>query len=163
MKPRLYIETTIPSYLVARQSRDLRLAADQQTTQEWWDLRRHEFDLFISEVVLEESGKGDASFVAKRMALLARIPRLSTTTEADALASYLVDERIIPPVAAPDAVHLALATTHRMDFLLTWNCKHIHNPHLERRIEAACRKFNLVSPVICTPAELMGDLGYEQE
>jgi len=73
----------------------------------------------------------------------------------DVLVARLLDEQIIPPAAAPDAVHLALVAAHRIDFLLTWNCKHLHNPHLERRIEAACRACGFECPVICTPAELL--------
>ena len=155
MNPRLYLETTIPSYLVARPSKDLRLAADQQTTQEWWETRRHEYDLFISEAVLDEAAGGDPGFAAQRMETLRGLTRLPATMAADALVARLLNERIIPAITAPDAVHLALAAAHGMDFLLTWNCTHIHNPHLERRIEAACRACGFVCPVICTPAELL--------
>ena len=132
MKPRLYLETTIPSYLVARVSRDLRLAADQESTQAWWENHRHQYDLFISEAVLEEAANGDADFVAKRLAILVGLPRLRTTSEVDVLVARFLDDGIIPPTVAADAVHLALAVAHRMDLLLTWNCKHLHNPHLER-------------------------------
>jgi hypothetical protein len=155
MKPRLYVETTIPSYLVARPSRDLRLAADQETTQEWWERRRHEYQLFISEAVLDEAAVGDPDFAAKRLAALEGLPRLRATPEVDTLVARLLNDEIIPAAAAPDAVHLALAARHRMDFLLTWNCRHIHNPRLERRIHAACRACGCLSPVICTPAELL--------
>jgi|ERR1035438_6092276 hypothetical protein len=155
MKPRLYLETTIPSYLVARSSKDLRLAADQQSTQEWWENRRHEYDLFISEAVLDEAADGDPSFADQRMKVLEGLPKLSLTPEADVLVARLLGERIIPSVAAPDAAYLALAAAHGMDFLLTWNCTHIHNPRLERRIEAACRECGFACPVICTPAELL--------
>ena len=153
--PKLYLETTIPSYLTARRSRDLRLAADQETTEEWWKTKRHEYELFVSEAVLDEAGDGDPDFAARRLALLAGLPRLSTTNDADALVARLLTSGIILGKAATDAVHLALAAAHGMDFLLTWNCKHIHNVKLERRIEAACRAFGFTCPIICTPAELM--------
>lgn len=152
--PKLYLETTIPSYLTARRSRDLRMAADQETTEEWWETKRGEYELFISETVLDEAADGDAVFAAKRLAVLAGLPRLSITGKADALVGRLLDD-IIPAKAAPDAVHLALSAAHGMDYLLTWNCKHIHNLKLERRIEAACRVFGFTCPIICTPAELM--------
>ena len=155
MNPRLYLETTIPSDLVARRSRDLRLAADHETTQEWWEVRRHAFDLFVSEAVLEEVAQGDADFAAKRLAVVTGLPQLRTSPEADVLVERLLRERVLPEVAAVDAVHLALAAVHRMDFLLTWNCRHLHNPYLERRIEAVCRGCGFPCPVICTPAELM--------
>lgn len=155
MKPHLYVETTIPSYLVARTSRNLRLAADQESTQAWWERHRRKYDLFISEAVLEEAADGDADFATKRLAVLNGLPRLRTTPEVDALVARFLAEQIIPPTVVADAVHLALAATHRMDFLLTWNCKHLHNPHLERRILAACRELGYDCPVICTPAELL--------
>ena len=155
MKPRLYLETTIPSYLVARRSRDLRLAADQETTQEWWEERRKDYELFVSEAVLEEVAHGDPNFAAKRLTLVTGLPQLRTSPEADVLVECLLRERVLPENAAADAVHLALAAVHRMDFLLTWNCKHLHNPYLERRIEASCRGCGFPCPVICTPAELL--------
>ena len=155
MKSRLYIETTIPSYLVARASRNLRLAADQESTQVWWEKHRRKYDLFISEAVLEEAADGDADFAARRLAVLEGLPRLRVTVEVGELVARFLDEQIIPPTVAADAVHLALAVAHRMDLLLTWNCKHLHNPHLERRIVAACRELGYNCPVICTPAELL--------
>jgi hypothetical protein len=155
MKPRLYIETTIPSYLVARPSPLIRIAADQQTTREWWEQRRGEYELFTSAIVLDESSVGDAAMADARFASLSGIPLLDENADAKSLSRHLLEESIIPAVAAPDAFHLAIAAVHRMDFLLTWNCKHLHNPHLERRIEAACHAHGWESPVICTPAELM--------
>jgi hypothetical protein len=155
MKPRLYIETTIPSYLVARPSKDIRLLADQQATKEWWEQRRHDFDLFISETVLAEAGRGDAQFVAARLATLRGVPVLRDSTEAAALTRQLLVDAIIPPAVADDAIHLGLAAAHGMDYLLTWNCRHINNPMLRRRIERACADCGLKCPVICSPAELM--------
>ena len=153
--PKLYLETTIPSYLTARRSRDLRLAADQETTEEWWETKRLEYELFVSEAVLDEAGDGDADFAARRLATLSGLPRLSVTREVGALVAQLLGEDIIPAKAAPDAVHLALSAAYGMDYLLTWNCKHIHNLKFERRIEAVCRTFGFICPIICTPAELM--------
>jgi len=153
--PKLYLETTIPSYLTARRSPLARIAADQQTTQDWWDFRRQEYQMFVSEAVLDEAGDGASDFAAQRLTMLAGLPRLQTTPEADALVERLLRSDIIPAKAATDAVHLALSAAHRMEYLLTWNCKHIHNLKLERRIEAACEVFGFTCPIICTPAELM--------
>ena len=119
MKPRLYLETTIPSYLVARESRDVRLLADQQATHEWWNLQRHEYDLFISEAVLLEVSRGDAVFAAARLAALREIPVLRDDPLAAELTRRLLDEAIIPPTAADDATHLGLAAAHGLDYLLT--------------------------------------------
>ena len=155
MKPRLYLETTIPSYLVARRSRDLRLAADQETTQQWWESERHDYELFISQAVVREVSRGDANFAAARLGHLRDIPLLPRTPEASALITHLLASSIIPAVAEDDAAHIGLAAAHGMDFLLTWNCRHIHNHHIRARIERACAAFGLVCPDICTPAELM--------
>ena len=155
MKPRLYLETTIPSYLVARRSRDLRLAADQETTQQWWETERHDYELLISQAVVFEVSQGDVSFAAARLEILRDIPLLSRTPAASALITHLLVGGIIPAVAEDDAVHIGLAAAHGMDFLLTWNCRHINNHHIRARIERACATFGLAAPDICTPAELM--------
>jgi hypothetical protein len=155
MKPRLYLETTIPSYLVARRSRDLRLAADQETTQQWWDTEREDFLIFISATVLKEVRRGDPAYAAQRLAWLAGIPLLGDLPEAGELAKRLLRDDIIPAVAADDATHVALAAAHRMEFLLTWNCTHINNHNIRARIQRACVAVGLVCPDICTPAELM--------
>jgi hypothetical protein len=155
MKPRLYLETTIPSYLVARRSRDLRLAADQETTQEWWESERQGFLLFISTMVLKEVRRGDPTHAAARETLLAGVPLLGDLPEAAELAKRLLRDKIIPGMAADDATHVALAAAHQVDFLLTWNCKHINNHNIRTRIHTACEAAGLVCPDICTPAELM--------
>lgn len=153
--PRLYIETTIPSYLTARRSRDLQLAADQQTTEDWWNQHRRHYECFVSPVVVDEVARGDAAFAAARMGKLAGLTVLPVSDAAQELTMRLLAEGIIPPIAADDAAHLGVAAAHAMDFLLTWNCKHINNPHLIRRIERACTSVGLTCPIICTPAELM--------
>lgn len=155
MRPRLYLETTIPSYLVARRSRDLRLAADQETTQQWWETERQSFSLHISTTVLKEVRRGDPAYAAAREAWLAGVPLLGDLPEATELAKRLLRDEIIPAVAADDATHVALAAAHQMQFLLTWNCKHINNHNLRARIERACAAMGLACPDICTPAELM--------
>jgi hypothetical protein len=153
--PRLYVETTIPSYLTARRSRDLQLAADQQTTEDWWHNHRQQYKCFISPVVADEVSRGDAAFAMARMKMLTGLIVLPVTEAAQELTLRLLAEAIIPAVAAADAAHLGVAASHAMDFLLTWNCKHINNPHLIRRIERACAAVGLACPIICTPAELM--------
>ena len=155
MKPRLYIETTIPSYLVARPSKQLRPAADQEATKKWWELHRHEYELFVSEIVLVEVSRGNAGSAAARLAALRGIAVLDDLPMAKTLTKQLLAEAIIPPVAAEDAIHLGLAAAHGLDYLLTWNCRHINNPMLRRRIEQACAACGLECPVIFSPAELM--------
>ena len=109
MPPRLYLETTIPSYLVARPSRDLRIAADQEATQEWWDERRSDFDLFILETVVREVGRGNPEMAAARIASLRGVRVLPDTPLANRLAKHLLASGIIPAVAEDDAAHVALA------------------------------------------------------
>ena len=152
---RLYLETTIPSYLTARRSRDLQLAADQQTTEDWWNHHRQHYECFVSPVVVDEVERGDATFAAVRMAKLAGLTVLPVNDAAQELTERLLAKGIIPTIAADDAAHIGVAAAHAMDFLLTWNCKHINNPHLIRRIERACVATGLTCPIICTPAELM--------
>ena len=153
--PRLYVETTIPSYLTARPSRDVILAGQQETTRRWWEEKRGNYDLYVSELVLEETAAGDPAMAAARHAVLAGLPQLAQTPEVDALAARLLERGIIPPSAAPDAEHIALAAVHAMNFLLTWNCKHIANALHRRRVEAVCTEAGLVCPIICTPYHLI--------
>jgi hypothetical protein len=155
LKPRLYLETTIPSYLVARRSRDLRLAADQESTQEWWEQKRHGFEIFISQVVITEVSRGDSTFAAARLDKLRDISVLVPTPAGEQLAERLLAEGILPAIAVADATHLGFSAANGMDYLLTWNCRHINNPALRRQIERTCTMCGLTCPIICTPTELM--------
>jgi predicted nucleic acid-binding protein len=153
MKPRVYIETTIPSYLTSRPSRDLLRAAHQQITREWWD-RRQGFELFLSALVWTECQRGDATAAAERMEALAGLPILQQTAEAITLAETLLRGAPLPEKAQADAMHIAIAAVHGMEYLLTWNCAHIANVTLRPRIEAVCRAAGYEPPLICTPEEL---------
>ena len=155
MKPKVYLETTIPSLLTAWPSRDLVIAADQQVTKEWWRTRRRDFELFISQVVLDEVGEGDKTAAAARLAAIGDLPVLEVNAEVEHVARTLLESRLIPPKAANDALHLAVAAVHRMHFLLTWNCRHLANAAIGGQLSAACRGAGFEIPVICTPKELM--------
>ncbi len=157
MKPTVYIETTIPSYLTAWPSRDLVRAAHQQITREWW-ARREEFDLFTSQLVVEECQAGDSQAAADRLAALAGIPLLESEPEAEALAAALVRKVPLPKKAATDALHIATAAVHGMTYLLTWNCTHIANATLRLPIEAVCQLAGYEPPLICTPGELLTEV-----
>jgi len=159
MKPRVYLETTIPSYLTAWPSRDLVRAAHQQITRDWWDRRREEFELYISQVVLRECQAGDATAAAERLKILQDLPLLEQTEEATRLAQALVDRVPLPERAAVDALHVAIATVHGVDYLLTWNCTHIANATLRDPIESVCRANAYEPPAICTPDELLAEEG----
>jgi hypothetical protein len=151
----VYLETTIPSYLAARASRDLVTAAHQQLTVEWWQTRRTAFDLYVSELVLQEAGLGDAEVARRRLEHLVGIPSLAITAPAQGLAEAFLRASLVPTKAAADALHIAVAAVHGVDYLLTWNIRHLANAAMRRRIEAACRAAGFVSPVLCTPEELM--------
>lgn len=156
MNLKVYIETTVVSYLTARPSRDLIIAAHQQITQEWWDNRRGSFDLYVSQFVIRESGAGDAAMAQKRLEALEEISLLSISQEALALARALIEKGPIPEKAETDALHIAVAAANGMDYLLTWNCKHIANAEMQIGIGKLCRAAGFEPPVICTPEELLG-------
>jgi len=117
MKPRLYLETTIPSYLTSRPSRDLIIASHQQITSDWWETRKGGFRLFISQLVIDEAGGGDPAAARERLKTLQHLPLLDITPEVAELAAAILDSGIIPRKAATDAAHIAIAAVHGMDFL----------------------------------------------
>jgi hypothetical protein len=157
MQPTVYIETTIVSYLTARPSRDLVTAAHQQITQEWWARRRADFELFVSQFVLQEASMGDVEMAQKRLEELQTIALLDVNQNAEDLARDLIANGALPVKAAVDALHIAVATVHGMDYLLTWNCKHIANAEMQIKVAAVCRARGFEPPVICTPEELLGE------
>ena len=155
MKPKIYLETTIPSYLTAWPSRDLIIAAHQQITQQWWQTRSAEFELFVSQIVLSEASAGDKDSAVRRLAVLESLPVLEQTEAVTAFAQELMERVPFPEKAAIDALHVAMAVVNGMDYMLTWNCTHIANAALRSRIEAICRAHEYDPPVICTPEELL--------
>ena len=153
MKPTVYVETTIPSYLTAWPSRDLVRAAHQQITREWW-ARRDGFDLNSSRLVVQECQAGDEQAAADRLTATAGIPLLEQGGEVGKLAEVLMHDVPLPEKAAADALHIATAAVHGMQYLLTWNCTHIANVAVRPQIEAVCRAAGFEPPLICTPEEL---------
>jgi hypothetical protein len=151
-----YLETTFFSYLVARLSRDLLVAAHQQITHEWWADRRTAFECFISQVVIDEATQSDPSEVQKRIAVIGGLPSLLLNDQTDQLTRAILSSQVLPPQAARDAAHVAIAAVHRIDYLLTWNCRHLANAQIARRIKMVCERLGHRMPAICTPEELMG-------
>ena len=155
MKPKIYVETSVISYLTARPSRDLIIAANQQITQEWWQVRRTEFDLYISQMVVQEASAGDPVAAQERLQVLDETPLLELTEDAATFAEQLIQQGALPPKAVEDALHIAVAALNGMDYLLTWNFKHIANATMRYRIEQLCRQMGYEPPIICTPQELL--------
>jgi len=142
MKPRLYLETTIPSYLTSRPSRDLIVAGHQQITREWWEKRKDSFDLYISQLVLDEVSAGDPVAARERLKPIQDLPLLDITPEIAGLASSILASGKIPHKAATDAAHVVIAAVHAMDFLnnleLRAHCKRSNRKGTCVYLRAAC-------------------------
>ena len=157
MKLKVYIETFVVSYLAARPSRDLITAAHQQLTIDWWENRRTDFDLYVSQLVVREAGAGDENAAKRRLEIIEPMPLLELNEVALTLARALLEDGLLPAKASEDALHIAVATVHGMDFLLTWNCKHIANAEMRNHIVEVCRSKGFEPPISCTPEELLGE------
>jgi hypothetical protein len=155
MKANAYVETTVISYLTAQARRDIVVAAHQQITRDWWENCLDKFTLFGSQLVLQEAGAGDTEAVKARLDVLADLKLLEITDEAIFLAERLIQAGAIPPKAAADALHIAVSVVNGMEYLVTWNCKHLANAFMRVRIDAVCRIAAYEPVVICTPEELL--------
>jgi len=155
MKPKVYVETSVISYITAQPSRDLIVAANQQVSQEWWRERRERFSLFASQLVMQEIRTGNAEAASRRLELLNEFEFLEITDETIRLAEEFIKQKAVPQKVPEDALHIAIAAVHGMDFLVTWNFKHIANPVLRVNVELICRLQVFEPPVICSPFELM--------
>ncbi|HSY52711.1 MAG TPA: type II toxin-antitoxin system VapC family toxin [Thermoanaerobaculia bacterium] len=155
MRSKLYVETSVISYLTARPSRDVISLAHQELTREWWRRAASEFELYASRLVVAEAQLGDPDAAASRLSVLEPVTLLSETSEARALATRLLAAGGLPRKASSDALHIAIATVHGMDYLVTWNCKHIANARMLRFVMETCRASDYEPPVICTPEELI--------
>lgn len=155
MKPTVYLETTIISYMTARYSRDLIIAAHQQITQEWWELALPKYEAFVSPIVIEEISRGDAQAAQLRLDKITGLTVLEVVPEVRDLANAYFRTIDIPEKARADSYHLALTAWHGLDFLVSWNCTHIVSGRVRMIIEEINAGFGIRTPVICTPEELM--------
>ena len=158
-KKKVYIETSVVSYLTARPSSDLLAAAWQKVTVDWWDRQRHRFDLFASDIVIEEAGRGGREAAERRLEALSGIPLLAITEEVVLFSETLVEKGAVPRKAIGDSLHIAVTAVHGVDYLLTWNTRHIDNAETKPIIRRICVENNYGYPEICTPQELMGGYG----
>jgi len=155
MKPSVYIETSVISYHTARPSRDLIVAAHQQITNEWWEVALPHYDAFVYPIVLDEVSRGDINAVQSRLEKVSSFPVLEIVPEIRNLADSYFSALDIPEKARADSYHLAIASWHGMDFLVSWNCTHIVNGRIKMMIEEINAKQGIRTPIICTPEELM--------
>lgn len=158
MKPKVYVETSVISVLVARPTRDVILAARQVITRNWWQTDGEMFDLHSSDIVQLEAARGDPAIAQLRLEYVASLPRLPVTPVATNLAEQFIAAGILPAKAATDALHVAIASVHNMEYLLTWNCAHLANVAIRKRLGRYLTSFGYNVPTICTPQELPGDM-----
>jgi hypothetical protein len=153
-KPSIYVETSVISYLAAPPSRDLISLARQAHSHDFWKARS-KFDLYSSDLVVDEASKGNAAKVKGRTAYLTAMTLLATGDLENTIADYLIRGAALPTKARDDAVHIAIAACAGLDYILSWNFKHIVNPitlPLTHRILSAHK---IRPPVICTPEHLL--------
>lgn len=161
MKPKLYLETSVPSYYTSRLSRDVVVLAQQEITRIWWERRLPLFDTYVSELVLDEVGRGDPDAARRRLDALTDFLVLKTTPDIEALAATYMTNLTLPSKALLDAFHLAFACSYDIDYLVTWNCTHIANAEIRRQLIDFNAAGKRKTPIICTPQELMGMEGIE--
>ena len=155
MKPTVYIETTIISYLTARPSRDLIVAGHQQITAEWWEDVRPNGACFVSPFVIQEASRGDSAMASKRLKAVSEFPVLAENETVEELALKYFENMSIPERAKIDAFHLAIATAYEIDYLLSWNCRHIASAQVQKTIQRLNDELGIRTPIMCTPEALM--------
>jgi len=151
---KVYVESSVISYITARPSRDLVVSARQAITNEWWEQKRKKYDVYISELVIEEIASGDKEAAQKRLDVVKAIPNLEITETAKELASLLISSGAVPDNSPEDALHIGLAAAQGVDYLLTWNFKHINNATKRADITQLIESQGFLSPVLCSPEEL---------
>ena len=156
-KQKIYIETSVVSYYASRPSRDLIVAARQETTRELWPMLANRFDRYISMLVLMEANKGDTTAADERKQAISDIPVLDITQESESLAEAIIREGLIPERFGEDSLHIALAAVNGMDYLVTWNFRHLNNALTKTHITRFIEKQGYGAPVLCSPDELLGD------
>jgi hypothetical protein len=157
MKPKVYLETSVISYLTARPSRDVVVAGHQQATQDFWQRLGSEFVPFVSVLVIKEASQGDSSLAAKRLSAIEKFPIIKNSDAAEALARKIIHQRGIPEAYPEDALHIALAAMDGMDFLVTWNFKHINNAFTRQLIRQIVETAGYACPELVSPEELLGE------
>lgn len=157
MKPKVYLETSIISYLTAGRSRDVIIFGRQEITKDWWSKHRRNYELFVSDVVEQEAALGNTAMSDARLKLIKPVKKLATSERAIELAESLVRRKVVPAKASADALHIAIATVEEMNFLMSWNFKHIVNAQMQAKIEQVCKDDGYAPVFMCTPESLIGE------
>lgn len=155
MKPRVYVETSVVSYLTGRLSRDVMVLGNQVATRDWWRDASQQFELVASPLVIDEASFGDPNASRDRLAVLESLAIIRPSEESEVLADELTDSHALPAKATQDAVHIAIAVVNGVEYLATWNFRHIANPANASRIDQVCRDAGYRPTTICTPRQLM--------
>ncbi|OGT10565.1 MAG: hypothetical protein A3J49_18500 [Gallionellales bacterium RIFCSPHIGHO2_02_FULL_57_16] len=156
--PRIYIETSVISYLTSRPSRDLLIAARQEATREWWELRNQVFQPLISNLVIQEVAAGDPDAALLRLQICQTVEQLGIDPAAKELAAKLIEVKAIPSHEEEDALHIALATIAQVEYIATWNFAHMVSPAAKYRLQKHIEQLNFTSPLLATPEELLETL-----
>ncbi len=155
MKGSVYLETTVVSYYTSKPTRDIIVLAHQEITRQWWPKAIRQFDIFISEVVIEEASLGDQEVAKRRLEVLRDFPHLELNDEVEKMAQVYMERLEIPEKSFRDAAHLAIACIHSVDYLVTWNCAHLANGEVIKKLTRINESCGIQTPIICTPEELM--------
>jgi len=153
--PSLYLETSIISYATSELSREPHILVRQEDAKTWWDKYSTRFELFVSQVVLDEIARGDAVAAKKRLQLVSGLPIIPITDSVLTVARELLNRSLLPETATADALHVALAVVAEVEYLLTLNCRHIANAHMLPKIYQTLDRLGVSKPLICTPQEFL--------
>jgi hypothetical protein len=159
MAPTLYIETSVPSYVTGRDSTNVITLGRQLITRKWWSEALPAFDARISELVLQEAAEGDPVAAQRRLELLGGFSVLDVTAEASYLSKHYLKGLVLPDKAEPDALHLAIAVLNGMDYIATWNIRHLAHGRIRKELQRLNDELGFVTPTICTPEELTDEPG----
>lgn len=155
MKESIYLETTVVSYYTSKPSRDIIALAHQEITRQWWPMAIRRFNVFISEVVIEEARLGNQEAAKRRLEELKNFPHLELNDKVEKMAQVYMKKLEIPEKSFRDAAHLAVASVHNIDYFLTWNCAHLANGEIIKKLIQINESSGIHTPIICTPEELM--------
>ncbi len=150
----VYVESSVISYITAKPKRDVVVSARQALSIEWWESKRSQYEVYISELVIEEIASGDSNAAQKRLDIIKNITTLEATLEAKNLAGLLISEGAVPENSPEDALHIGLAAAQGADYLLTWNFKHINNASTRMKIVKVIESQGFACPILCSPEEL---------